>query len=294
MNGFLNDTNDKTAIRFPECPRCRQKMYRCVRYTGILKQIYEYISKVKRKILGGKSKSEMDERRMELFKEYSRFTRDVRKVYLIPSIRNCFSQLNDKISFFSEDMFSFMSNSLALLTTIDAVLAKGYEHLSRDQYDDLVNCPLQFIINYMFEQRHDRNFADQQLTDIRAELERIRRVIYIESFKCSIKQALNEIERTEITAMQQLTRKSGPFTVQDRENFDELMKKYAYLRNIPGLAITEEERVAIVSALNMKKGHWYVCPNGHPYVITEVGELVSSSINNDSNCVSVWWCESRE
>ena len=32
----------------------------------------------------------------------------------------------------------------------------------------------------------------------------------------------------------------------------------------------EHERITIVSALNMKQGHWYVCPNGHPYVITEV------------------------
>jgi hypothetical protein len=67
-----------------------------------------------------------------------------------------------------------------------------------------------------------------------------------------------------------LTTKIGPFTEPDQQKFDSLVKKFQHLNNIPGLGITEKERVAIVSALNLTQGHWYVCPEGHPYVITEV------------------------
>jgi len=67
-----------------------------------------------------------------------------------------------------------------------------------------------------------------------------------------------------------LTTKTGPFTESDQQKFDSLVKKFQHLNNIPGLGITEVERVAIVSALNLTQGHWYVCPKGHPYVITEV------------------------
>ena len=70
--------------------------------------------------------------------------------------------------------------------------------------------------------------------------------------------------------MQYLTKKTGPFTEEDLQKFDSLVKKLQHLNNLPGLGITERERVAIVSALNMSQGHWYVCPKGHPYVITEV------------------------
>jgi hypothetical protein len=70
--------------------------------------------------------------------------------------------------------------------------------------------------------------------------------------------------------MQCLTKKPGPFTQHDQRQFDELAKRFQHLNNLPGLGITESERVAIVSALNLTQGHWYICPNGHPYVITEV------------------------
>ncbi|CAF5096519.1 unnamed protein product, partial [Rotaria sp. Silwood1] len=47
IKNFENDPDNKTAIRFPECPRCRQKIYRCVRYMPILNQAHEAISQVK-------------------------------------------------------------------------------------------------------------------------------------------------------------------------------------------------------------------------------------------------------
>ncbi|CAF1113620.1 unnamed protein product [Adineta steineri] len=71
--------------------------------------------------------------------------------------------------------------------------------------------------------------------------------------------------------MQYLTKKPGPFTEQDKQKFDTLVKKFQHLNNLPGLGITERERLAIVGALSLTQGHWYVCPKGHPYVITECG-----------------------
>ena len=30
-------------------------------------------------------------------------------------------------------------------------------------------------------------------------------------------------------------------------------------------------RKSIVKAMGLGKGHWYMCPNGHPYVIGDCG-----------------------
>ncbi|XP_037051302.1 NFX1-type zinc finger-containing protein 1-like isoform X2 [Bradysia coprophila] len=38
-----------------------------------------------------------------------------------------------------------------------------------------------------------------------------------------------------------------------------------------GIGISEGERLQIIKALDMKQGHWFKCPNGHPYIITECG-----------------------
>ena len=115
-----------------------------------------------------------------------------------------------------------------------------------------------------------RSLAEQQTNDIQAELERIRCLIYIEALVYSLKKTLKPNEQEGIDAMQYLTKKIGSFTNEDKQKFNGLAKKFEHLNNILGLGINERERVAIVSALNMGKGHWYVCPQGHPYVITEV------------------------
>ncbi len=95
-------------------------------------------------------------------------------------------------------------------------------------------------------------------------------MIYIEALVVSLKQSLKPNEKEGLDSMQYLTKKAGPFTTEDQQKFDSLLKQLEHLNNLPGLGITERERVAIVSALSMGKGHWYVCPKGHPYVITEV------------------------
>jgi hypothetical protein len=131
---------------------------------------------------------------------------------------------------------------------------------------------LNHIVKYLFQHRQHRNFAEQQINDIQAELKRIHRLIYIEAIVSSLKstRVLKADEKESIDSMQYLTKKTGPFTNEDLQKFDSLVKKLEHLNNLPGLGITERERVAIVSALNMARGHWYVCPKGHPYVITEV------------------------
>ena len=131
------------------------------------------------------------------------------------------------------------------------------------------------MARYVLTHNQRRNFAEQQIQDIQHELERIRRLINIEALVCSLEQQrpvrdLKQNEKDSIATMQQLTKKSGRFTDKDGQMFDGYMKQLEHLNNLPGLGINERERKAIVSALSMGQGHWYVCPRGHPYVITEV------------------------
>lgn len=134
-----------------------------------------------------------------------------------------------------------------------------------------MNTPLTQTVVYLATHRRHRNFAEQQTNDLQAELNRIRRLIYIETLVKSITQKLKPNEQEGIDIMRYLISKSGPFTDADQQKFDSLFTQLQHLNNIPGLGITDRERLAIVSALNLDKGHWYVCPKGHPYIITEVG-----------------------
>ena len=124
----------------------------------------------------------------------------------------------------------------------------------------------------MLEPRRQRNFSDQQTGDIQAELERIKRVTHLEALHQSLRNrsTVKAEEKKAIDTMEYLTKKSGRFADQDQQDFDRAMKSVEHLSTLPGLGINESERVAIVKALNMGRGHWYACPKGHPYLITEV------------------------
>lgn len=37
------------------------------------------------------------------------------------------------------------------------------------------------------------------------------------------------------------------------------------------IALTDAEKKEIVKAIGLRPGHWYKCPNGHPYAIGECG-----------------------
>jgi hypothetical protein len=271
LDKHVNDfVNDKTAIRFPDCPRCKQKIYCCTRYMSVINYVHYLISQVKKKILGNKSKQEISSRRTQLIIEYEMIKKNFKEINLDESKKNFFSVLYKENHFFSDDMLNLMTNIILFLNEIDQILIDGRHYLQGNIFEDLVHFPLRQIVRYLFKQGCNRNFAEQQLKDIQSELERIRRVIHIEALVSSLKQTLNANEKEGIDSMKNLTKKIGPFTDQNRQEFDDLFKKFQYLNNLPGLGINEDERIAIVSALNMSKGHWYVCPNGHPYVITEV------------------------
>ncbi|CAF0975352.1 unnamed protein product [Rotaria sordida] len=279
IENFINDSDNKIAIRFPECPRCRQMIHRCTRYTSIINQVYNSISQVKKKILGNNSKQEKNNRREQLIKDYKKMKNNLKEIPLDKSMIDYFGKLYDKNNLFS-DMLNLMENIIGFINEIDQLLVDGCEKLQKTILEDFVLFPLRHIVKYLFtQQQHYRNFAEQQLNDIQSELKRIRRVIYIETLVFSLKQTLKENEKECIDSMLYLTKKSGPFTDQDRQKFDDLVKKFESLNNLPGLGINERERIAIVSAFNLSKGRWFLCPKGHPYIITECG-----GANQESQC----------
>ncbi len=45
--------------------------------------------------------------------------------------------------------------------------------------------------------------------------------------------------------------------------------------------ISREEIRAVTAALGLAQGHWYLCPNGHPYCITECGGAMQEGTCNE-------------
>ena len=60
-----------------------------------------------------------------------------------------------------------------------------------------------------------------------------------------------------------------PFTKAREVEWMELNEKLKKASS--GLGVSVAERQEIMKALNLGKGHWYTCPNGHVYAIGECG-----------------------
>ncbi|CAF2465989.1 unnamed protein product [Rotaria sp. Silwood2] len=282
VENSFNNPNENVAIRFPECPRCKQNIRCCTRYTPITNQVHNLIAQVKKKILGNQSEKDIEERRKRLIKDFEETENSLKEIELGHK-KNFFDKLYDPDNLFTDDILILIKNILTFLNEIDKLLIGGRKNLPINIFENLISLPLNNIIKYLFTHPQYRNFAEQQINDIEAELIRIRRVIYFETLVLSINQqnltrSLKTDEQEDIDSMQYLTNKIGPFTELDQQKFDSLVKKLGHLNNLPGLGITERERVAIVAALNLSKGHWYVCPKGHPYVITECGGASQESV----------------
>ncbi|CAF0779112.1 unnamed protein product [Rotaria sordida] len=283
IENSFNNPHENTAIRFPECPRCKQNIRRCTRYMPIINQVHNLIAQVKKKILGNQSEKDLNERRIRLIKDFEQTEYNLKEINLQQK-KNFFDILYDQDNLLSDDILILMKNILVFLNEIDKLFIDGRKKLPINTFESLISLPLNHIIKYLFAHPQYRNFAEQQINDIEAELIRIHRLIFIETLVLSIKQQtstrnLKPDEQEDIDSMLYLTTKTGRFTGFDQQKFDSLVKKLEHLNNLPGLGITERERVAIVAALNLSRGHWYVCPKGHPYVITECG-----GANQESHC----------
>jgi sugar-specific transcriptional regulator TrmB len=145
----VNNPNENTAIRFPECPRCKQKIRRCTRYTRIINQVNKLIDQVKKKILGNHSEQDINERRKLLIKEFEQTETKLKEINL-GQLKDFFARLYNPDNLFTDDILNLMKNILLFLNEIDKFLIDGRNKLPLHIFEDLVNLKLH---HFFFDKR---------------------------------------------------------------------------------------------------------------------------------------------
>lgn len=142
---FLQNTPDNTAIRFPECPRCKRKIRRCTRYMPVINQVNNLIANIKKKILGNQSEHEMKQQRKELIDEYQKLENKLQEISLI-KIKTFFEQLYNTESIFSNDIFILMKNIIFFLNEIEKLLVNGRKKVPVVIFENLVSGIIETLI----------------------------------------------------------------------------------------------------------------------------------------------------
>lgn len=259
---------DQRAIKLKECPRCRTPIRRNLRYGTHINRSLAAIEMVKEKINGVPDiiKQQQEDLRLQLFEQNNL------KKHLLKEFAFLDEKLNTKD--LSYQQLWHLENLMSFLESIGK-LKEMTEHmtlLDNIKFSRKVEEALKFLMD------RSQRFSDQQVADLERELKRLSYLAELK-VRCKMSQVkLSDVVlATKVQQLREILEDTLPFS----EGLERTVKKmFTELdAKLPrsGLGITDEERVMILKAIGLKKGHWYKCPNGHVYAIGDCGGAMVES-----------------
>lgn len=126
--------------------------------------------------------------------------------------------------------------------------------------------------------RNDDVITNQEIEDINLEISKYNRIMQYLSIEETLlsHHRSNGTIREILTKFEKLLRSIEKYTDElDSIYKNDLINLSKSCAN--GLNISDRERKEILRAMNLTQGHWYKCPNGHVYCITECGGAMQES-----------------
>lgn len=267
-NAQMNE-GEQVAIKLKECPKCRTPIRKNRRYGAHINRCLAEIEMVKLKIHG--NLPDIEEQREALQEQWCEHLASIAL-----DMQTGYLRINEQLEkkfLTANDLWS-LENKMNFLIRI-AKLRKVQTEMM---------LPGQTFTSKAFEQFQcwlsgsNPRLTEQQVFDLKRELQRLT---FLTELNARRHKANNRGESAKIQAeerpIRELLEKKSQFTELDERRVEDGMKELDRLFPPSGLDITEEERKMIVSTMNMAPGHWYKCPNGHVYVITECGGAMEQS-----------------
>ncbi|XP_033939060.1 NFX1-type zinc finger-containing protein 1 isoform X2 [Pseudochaenichthys georgianus] len=255
---------EQEAIKLKECPRCRTPIRKNLRYGSHINRCLAEIEMVKVKING--CQVDIEEHKQALQNQWEgnllQYEMHDQVEYMAVQFKLVQPYLTAKDLWVLENKMDFQIR-IAKLKKIQK------ENMSVLNSETLGEYFVEFV-RWLNNWR--QKFSDQQAFDLQRELQRLTCLTELNArcHKADIRKLTDKIN-SEIQTIRVVLERIGPFTEQDQDRVKEAMEELDSKLPPSGLGISEEERKMIVSAMKIAPGHWYKCPNGHVYVITECG-----------------------
>ncbi|XP_069808099.1 NFX1-type zinc finger-containing protein 1 [Dendropsophus ebraccatus] len=262
-----NNSEEGVAIKLKVCPRCQTPIRKNLRYGSAINNTLDEIEKVKNMIIGEWAiRNETKCRLLGAISLMVEFRRNFPEECsaLREELENVDTPLRTLLSL--ENKMLFYQRIAKLFTNIRQV--------DEEEKRALKNRLLE-MKGWLEKTRSF--FTEQELSDLQSE---VTRFTYLLDLLVRCKEAKARISPEigrEIEVLREVLEKSKKFTEEDenlvKTKLEDLNKRLPRT----GLGITEDERVMIVQAMGLHKGHWFKCPNNHIYCITECGGAMQRS-----------------
>lgn len=259
---------DQRAIRLKDCPRCRTPIRRNLRYGTHINRSLAAIEMVKEKINGVPDIIKQQQDVLSLVLND--------KTNLKKYLPDKFVSLQEKLdtNVLSIQQLWHLENLMNFLESVGKLKATQVKHestiLERLQKNQPFFRKTEEVLRFLLDPA--QRFSEQQVADLERELKRLSYLAELnERCRMSRFKSPEVVLGTEVQHLRGILEDTLPFSEGLERTVQQMFTKLDVTLPRSGLGITEEERVMIVQAVGLNKGHWYKCPNGHVYAIGECG-----------------------
>ena len=289
------DSHKDAEIQFKTCPRCKTPVRRSLRYGNIIKKSLRDMELVKKAVISGQTgavdmEQVVTQLRQLRFELYRNLNYRVIRQHLEDTKERVKAVIADRRHATAHHEKAGLQTKMQVLKALGGLLTRlgsqpttttfmiGSTPLKGKEMLDEMQPVLQYTM------QHDY-FSSQQLSDIETELKRLS--LLTSWCEISHKMQTGESHRVtpaEVTQLVKLftyLRCAGIGTKAKKlteEYHDGIKKLFDSLKKRCGVyGISKDEREMIVRAMGLTQGHWFKCPNGHVYCITECGGATEES-----------------
>ncbi|XP_034235841.1 NFX1-type zinc finger-containing protein 1-like [Thrips palmi] len=270
-----------SEIKPKVCPRCTTPVTKCQRYSNVTKKVAEDITAVKAKFYDTKMIQSHLDRVKGLLQNMPKFPAEYQtSSRLVSQVDRTRNSMEDKMPsgrHSDRRRVPPLNTSEAKTLEQKVLILKGINQIvvtaSRASNINLAGRrEMQQVVEQLcgnLSQRQLLRLSEQEASDINLELTRLQRLVQLLQVEsgCSFGQ-LQESDRSTHEEVSKILRGLTPYPEEDDRR---ILLQLEELAAAACVGLSRPELDAIVAAMGMKPGHWFRCPNGHPYCITECG-----------------------
>ena len=278
-----HNEGDPNEVQFKVCPKCKTPIRKSLRYGNTIKKTLADMEQIKKKQLeiGQDILSEDIQRfRREIQTLPNRrlIEKDLQKieatinpptdaqgrkqqVYLFPHRINAI-----------KNQLTFLSQVVKLHDTLNPIKVSSCKFSSCTIQIPELHRAIRTLQAFFMQDF----LSDQQLSDIESELQRLMCVVRLCDLEFKIvtkKCTISSLDRSKLDQIAfqvfKIQCDGLKLTPEIEEQVGALIAHFNKKYSVSGL--TKAERVEIVKAIGLARGHWFKCPNGHVYCIGECG-----------------------
>ena len=280
----------ESEVAFKKCPRCSTQIRKSLRYGNIIKQTLKDYDSIKKQQLVNLNTDLL----IKFKKVHGDFAENSSP--LLSVAKQKLNQVGEVIqcSQQSGGLLPHQVNNVSAQLTYLPSLVKMVNHLkSLELSPDYVVISTVLTV-YIKDVEGDilklakfimQDFlSKQQNKDIQCEIYRLVSLINFMDFFHKVKLqrvSLSEADEMKLISLAAVVHYSGWTTDRlSEEKQDEIVDCVSAMNKKYGVnGLTDSERIEIVEAMGLPKGHWFKCPNGHFYCIGDCGGAME-----EANC----------